>query len=52
MRAAVLRAYREDLSLEEVPEPACPEDGVVLRVIACGVCRSDHHGWSGGASPG
>ncbi len=47
MRAAVLRAYREDLSLEEVPEPACPEDGVVLRVIACGVCRSDHHGWSG-----
>jgi D-arabinose 1-dehydrogenase-like Zn-dependent alcohol dehydrogenase len=47
MRAAVLRAYNEDLSLEEVPEPACPEDGVVLKVLACGVCRSDWHGWTG-----
>lgn len=47
MRAAVLREYRGDLSLEEVAEPACPEDGVVLRVLACGVCRSDWHGWSG-----
>ena len=47
MRAAVLRAYNEDLSLEEVAEPLCPEDGVVLRVLACGVCRSDWHGWTG-----
>jgi len=47
MRAAVLRRYRDDLSLEEMPDPACPPDGVVLRVLACGVCRSDWHGWSG-----
>lgn len=47
MRAAVLRAYNEDLSLEDVPEPTCPEDGVVLKVLACGVCRSDWHGWVG-----
>lgn len=47
MRAAVLRAYNADLSLETVPDPACPEDGVVLRVLACGVCRSDWHGWTG-----
>ncbi len=47
MRAAVLRTYREDLSLEDVTDPDCPPDGVVLRVIACGVCRSDWHGWSG-----
>jgi alcohol dehydrogenase len=47
MRAAVLRAYGEDLSIEEVADPACPEDGVVLRVLACGICRSDWHGWSG-----
>lgn len=47
MRAAVLRAYRQDLSLEAVPDPACPEDGVVLRVLACGICRSDWHGWTG-----
>ncbi|MGB0439299.1 MAG: zinc-binding dehydrogenase [Paracoccaceae bacterium] len=47
MRAAVLREYNADLSLEQVAEPACPDDGVVLRVLACGVCRSDWHGWVG-----
>ncbi len=47
MRAAVLRKYNEDLSLEQVPDPECPADGVVLKVEACGVCRSDWHGWVG-----
>ena len=47
MRAAVLRAYNADLSIENVPEPVCPPDGVVLKVLACGVCRSDWHGWVG-----
>lgn len=47
MRAAVLKAYRQDLAFEEVPDPACPTDGVVLRVLACGICRSDWHGWTG-----
>ncbi len=59
MRAAVLRAYRVDLSLETVPDPVCESDGVVLKVLACGICRSDWHGWVGehprvkpGAIPG
>ncbi|MCW1920116.1 alcohol dehydrogenase catalytic domain-containing protein [Rhodobacter sp. KR11] len=59
MRAAVLRAYRADLSLETVPDPVCEADGVVLRVLSCGICRSDWHGWVGeharvkpGAIPG
>ncbi|WP_380051914.1 zinc-binding dehydrogenase [Falsihalocynthiibacter sp. SS001] len=47
MRAAVLREYNADLSLETVADPVCPEDGVVLEVAACGVCRSDWHGWVG-----
>ena len=47
MRAAVLRGYRADLSLESVADPVCPADGVVLRVLACGICRSDWHGWIG-----
>lgn len=47
MRAAVLREYNADLSLEKVADPTCPEDGVVLEVMACGVCRSDWHGWVG-----
>ena len=40
MRAAVLTAYNQDLSLETVPDPVCPADGVVLKVLACGICRS------------
>lgn len=47
MRAAVVRNFNEDLSIETVPDPACPDDGVVLEVAACGVCRSDFHGWTG-----
>ncbi len=47
MRAAVVRVFNEDLSLETISDPDCPEDGVVLKVAACGICRSDHHGWSG-----
>ncbi|HMO10124.1 MAG TPA: alcohol dehydrogenase catalytic domain-containing protein, partial [Actinotalea sp.] len=30
-----------------VPEPVCPADGVVVRVEATGVCRSDWHAWQG-----
>lgn len=47
MRAAVIREFSQDLSIETVPDPACPETGVVLSVAACGVCRSDYHGWVG-----
>ena len=47
MRAAVLREYNADLSIEEVPDPECERDGVVLKVLACGICRSDWHGWVG-----
>ncbi|MEH6648272.1 zinc-dependent alcohol dehydrogenase family protein [Sulfitobacter sp.] len=48
MRAAVVRDFNEDLSIEKVDDPACPDNGVILEVAACGVCRSDYHGWSGG----
>jgi alcohol dehydrogenase len=47
MRAAVLEAFGAPLALRDVAEPEVPEDGVVLRVLACGVCRSDWHGWRG-----
>lgn len=47
MRAAVVRTFHEDLSIETVDDPVCPDNGVVLKVEACGVCRSDHHGWIG-----
>ena len=47
MRAAVVRNFNQDLSIEDVADPVCPENGVVLEVAACGVCRSDYHGWTG-----
>lgn len=47
MRAAVVRTFNEDLVIETVADPACPDNGVVLEVAACGVCRSDYHGWTG-----
>ena len=47
MKAAVIHRYNESLSVETMPDPPCPSDGVVLKVLACGVCRSDWHAWKG-----
>lgn len=47
MRAALIHEYQSPLVIEQVNDPVCPRDGVVLRVLACGVCRSDHHAWQG-----
>ncbi len=47
MRAALMTAFREPLQVTEVPDPGVPADGVVLEVLASGVCRSDWHGWQG-----
>ena len=47
MRAARLTGWRHPLELTSIPDPEPPGDGVVLRVLACGVCRSDWHAWTG-----
>lgn len=47
MNAAVMHAFREPLALTTVPDPTPPEGGVVIRVEACGLCRSDWHAWMG-----
>jgi alcohol dehydrogenase, propanol-preferring len=43
VRAMVLHAQREPLLLEEVPAPPPGPGQVLLRVRACGVCRTDLH---------
>src|SRR5947209_15894774 len=43
MRAMVLGAAREPLELRELPMPKAGPGQVVLRVRACGVCRTDLH---------
>lgn len=47
MIAAQLSAWRAPLELVRLPDPAPDAGGVVLKVLACGVCRSDWHGWVG-----
>jgi L-iditol 2-dehydrogenase len=46
-----LKLYgKEDLRLEEVPEPQCPEGGLLLRVEACAICGSDMRNYHAGGS--
>lgn len=47
MKAILYRQYQGPITLEQVPDPSPPHDGVVLRVTATGLCRSDWHGWMG-----
>ena len=47
MRAIFYDAFREPPALRDVPDPAPDPGGVVLRVTATGICRSDWHGWMG-----
>jgi len=43
MRAQVLQSARRPLELRELPDPVPGPGQVGLRVLACGVCRTDLH---------
>ncbi|MFI1506810.1 zinc-dependent alcohol dehydrogenase family protein [Streptomyces sp. NPDC020597] len=47
MRAVVFERYGEPAEVREVPDPRPAPHGVVVRVEATGLCRSDWHGWMG-----
>ncbi|MDZ5661529.1 alcohol dehydrogenase catalytic domain-containing protein [Nocardioides sp. S-58] len=47
MRAVVVDAVRSRPEVRDVPEPSAPAGGVVVRVAATGMCRSDWHAWAG-----
>ncbi|MFD1626022.1 zinc-dependent alcohol dehydrogenase family protein [Azospirillum griseum] len=47
MKAVVYEAFSSPPRLMTVPDPTPEAHGVVLRVMATGVCRSDWHGWVG-----
>ena len=47
MKAVLFIQFRESIEIVEVPDPIAPDDGVVLKVDATGICRSDWHGWQG-----
>ena len=47
MKAAQLTGWREPLEIVDLAAPVAGPGGVVLKVLACGVCRSDWHAWVG-----
>jgi D-arabinose 1-dehydrogenase-like Zn-dependent alcohol dehydrogenase len=47
VRALVLDAARTRPQVREVAAPTAPPGGVVVRVLATGMCRSDWHAWAG-----
>jgi alcohol dehydrogenase len=47
MKAAVMEAFEQPITIQTVPDPEVPADGAVIRVEATGICRSDWHGWMG-----
>lgn len=49
MKAAVVRQFGGPLSIDSsFPDPVCGPRDVILKVEACGVCRSDYTIWNGG----
>ncbi len=47
MKALIYRAFSAPPEIEQVPDPVPGDDGVVLKIAASGICRSDWHGWKG-----
>jgi alcohol dehydrogenase len=47
VRAVVFDEFGGLPEVREVPDPASPAGGAVVRVEATGLCRSDWHGWRG-----
>ncbi|WP_163969695.1 zinc-binding dehydrogenase [Oceanobacillus halotolerans] len=46
MRALVLEDVKK-MSVQEVPDPTIDKDGILVKTMANGVCRSDWHMWVG-----
>lgn len=47
MRALYYESFGGAVTVQTVPDPTPTPDGVVIRVKATGLCRSDWHGWMG-----
>jgi len=47
MRALVYESFQGPLGVQNVQDPTPKDHGVVVKVNATGLCRSDWHGWMG-----
>ncbi len=47
MKAVVIEKFGQPMSMQNVPDPQPADGGVVIKVRATGLCRSDWHAWMG-----
>jgi D-arabinose 1-dehydrogenase-like Zn-dependent alcohol dehydrogenase len=47
MRALVLEEIEKEMLVKQVPDPELTPTGVIVKVKANGICRSDWHAWVG-----
>ncbi len=47
MKAVIYEAFNKEPNIRNVPDPSPGDNGVVIKVMATGLCRSDWHGWVG-----
>jgi alcohol dehydrogenase len=47
MKAAWFEEFGGPLTVSQVDDPTTDADGVIIKVEASGICRSDWHGWKG-----
>ena len=47
MKAAIYHSFSKEITIENLPDPTPSTEGVVLKVLASGICRSDWFGWQG-----
>ena len=47
MRAVYFEEFQKDVTVQTLADPKPDSHGVVLKVEATGLCRSDWHGWMG-----
>ncbi|GGE04464.1 alcohol dehydrogenase [Marinithermofilum abyssi] len=47
MRAARIIEHKKPLNIQDLPDPQPGPEDAVIRIEACGVCRSDWHAWQG-----
>lgn len=48
MKAVLIHSSepRGKVTVEKVPDPKCTDNGVIVKVAANGICRSDWHEWN------
>jgi alcohol dehydrogenase len=47
MKAVIFEVFGGPPAVAQVADPVADDDGVVIKVEASGICRSDWHGWQG-----